>query len=193
MTTPPPITGDSGGFQIPTAETFAFRVLPVSVEEAAMSFPIRKSQFLAGLHCEKKLWLLIRYPENASPFSVATQQRFRREKSLEAAVADLFPERIQISGSIKDALEQSWEGMNVGHTINCFQNPAFIYDDILVRCDIVQRLPTGAWEIIELKSSVTLKQEHLADLALQLHVLRGLGLTIEKTSLMTVNGAVQNW
>lgn len=158
-----------------------------------MSFPISKTQFLAGLHCPKRLWLSICKPEYASPTSFADQQRLKQGEAIGIAAREAFPDGILIQGDLKHVLEQSWESTVVGVGVNCLFEPAFIYDDILVRCDILQRSPSGHWEIIEVKSATKLKDEHIADLALQHYVLEGMGLIIEKTSLMVVNPTVRNW
>lgn len=163
------------------------------MESATMSFPISKTQFLAGLHCPKRLWLSICKPEYASPTSFADQQRLKQGEAIGLAAREAFPEGVLIEGSLKHALEQTWESTVVGVEVNCLFEPVFIYDDILVRCDILRRLPSGHWEIVEVKSATKLKDEHIADLTLQHYVLEGLGLTIEKTSLMVVNPTARNW
>lgn len=165
------------------------------MELVTMSFPISKTYFLAGLHCPKRLWLSICRPEDASPMSFAAEQRIKQGRAIGVAARESFKNGILIDGSLKHCLEESWEltvvGTEVG--VECLFEPAFLYDDILVRCDVLRRLPSGNWEIIEVKSATKLKDEHIADLTLQHYVLEGLGLTIEKTSLMVVNPTVRNW
>ncbi|MEB3160784.1 MAG: DUF2779 domain-containing protein [Synechocystis sp.] len=158
-----------------------------------MSFPISKTHFLAGLHCPKRLWLSICKPEDATPASFADQQRLKQGEAIGQAAREVFPDGVLIDGGLKHVLEQSWEATVVGVEVTCLFEPAFIYDDILVRCDILRRLPSGHWEIVEVKSATKLKDEHIADLTLQHYVLEGIGLTIEKTSLMVVNPTVRNW
>lgn len=93
---------------------------------------------------------------------------------------------------------------------------AFEYDRVLVRVDVLQRSPShaasqanrgaeprktnsgdlstearsaseGGWKLIEVKSSSRAKEEHLADLAIQAHVLRGAGIELDGCALMHVN------
>jgi predicted RecB family nuclease len=165
------------------------------MESATMSFPISKTYFLAGLHCPKRLWLSICRPEDASPMSLAAEQRIKQGKAIGVAARESFKNGILVDGSLKYCLEKSWEltVVGAGQGVECLFEPAFLYDDILVRCDVLRRLPSENWEIIEVKSATKLKDEHIADLTLQHYVLEGLGLTVEKTSLMVVNPMARNW
>ncbi|AIE74513.1 MULTISPECIES: DUF2779 domain-containing protein [unclassified Synechocystis] len=160
-----------------------------------MSFPISKTYFLAGLHCPKRLWLSICRPEDASPMSLAAEQRIKQGRAIGVAARESFKNGILVDGTLKHCLEKSWEltMVGAGGGVECLFEPAFLYDDILVRCDVLRRLPSGNWEIIEVKSATKLKDEHIADLTLQHYVLEGLGLTVEKTSLMVVNPMARNW
>ncbi|WP_353673657.1 DUF2779 domain-containing protein [Synechocystis sp. LKSZ1] len=156
-----------------------------------MSFPISKTYFLAGLQCPKRLWLAICKPEWGTPPSIAEQQRIKQGLAIGIAARESFPEGILLQGTLDVVLEQTQQLIEQG--VTCLLEPAFIFDDILVRCDVLRKLPTGHWEIIEVKSSTKVKEEHIPDLALQQYVLEGLGLVIERTSLMSVNPLAHNW
>jgi hypothetical protein len=45
-----------------------------------------------------------------------------------------------------------------------------------MRADILERLPSGAWRLAEVKSTTRVKREHLHDLAIQAYVIGGSGL-----------------
>jgi hypothetical protein len=64
---------------------------------------------------------------------------------------------------------------------------ALQYDDVLVRVDILERLPRNRWRLIEVKSSTEVKHHHLYDLAIQRHAAVGTGLRIGPTCLMHLN------
>ena len=53
--------------------------------------------------------------------------------------------------------------------------------------DILERRPGNRWRLIEVKSSVDLKDHYLYDVAIQAHVLRGCGLGISSSCLMHLN------
>ena len=73
---------------------------------------------------------------------------------------------------------------NVGVTI--FEG-AFIFDSVLVRVDILKCNDDGTFDLIEVKSSTSLKKEHLPDCAIQLYVLQNLGIQIRQVCVMHLN------
>ncbi|MBN2286616.1 MAG: DUF2779 domain-containing protein [Tissierellales bacterium] len=64
---------------------------------------------------------------------------------------------------------------------------AFLKDDIFVRCDILKRNECGSWDIIEVKSSTKIKDEHLPDVAIQKYVVERCDFEIGQVSLMLIN------
>ena len=58
---------------------------------------------------------------------------------------------------------------------------------MFIRCDILQKTLAGTWELIEVRSSSKVKDQHKWDLALQKYVLTGAGLSISATKLMYIN------
>lgn len=64
---------------------------------------------------------------------------------------------------------------------------AFSHDDVLVRTDILERRQNGKWNLIEVKSSTSVKDVHLLDVAIQYHVLKGSGLTIDRCGILHLN------
>jgi predicted RecB family nuclease len=63
---------------------------------------------------------------------------------------------------------------------------SFVADDTFVAVDVLERVP-GGWRLIEVKSSSSQKEEHVADAAIQLHVLRRSGLTVAAVEIMHLN------
>jgi hypothetical protein len=61
-----------------------------------------------------------------------------------------------------------------------------IADEIFVAVDVLARAGRGH-TLIEVKSTVSVKEQHLADVAVQLHVLRRAGLTVRSAEVMHLN------
>jgi hypothetical protein len=53
--------------------------------------------------------------------------------------------------------------------------------------DILERLRRGRWRIIEVKSSTSVKDHHINDVAIQRHVLSGCGLNVRSACVMHLN------
>jgi len=64
---------------------------------------------------------------------------------------------------------------------------AFVYEGVRVRVDILERLRTDRWNLIEVKSSTSAKQAHLPDVAVQRYVVQGSGQTIQRCGILHLN------
>jgi hypothetical protein len=64
---------------------------------------------------------------------------------------------------------------------------AFEADGIRIKVDILERLPRGRWGLREVKSSRSVKEEHLDDVAIQMHVLERAGINVTSAELIHVN------
>src|SRR5437762_2373456 len=62
----------------------------------------------------------------------------------------------------------------------------FLADETYVGVDILERTSRG-YTVIEVKASNSRKPEHLPDAAVQVHVLRGSGLQVERAEVMHLN------
>jgi hypothetical protein len=69
---------------------------------------------------------------------------------------------------------------------------SFLFNEIFVRTDILHKGEEG-WEIYEVKSSTSQKDEYLYDVALQFYVLKNCGLDIRKVFLVHLNSDYTRW
>lgn len=63
----------------------------------------------------------------------------------------------------------------------------FIFDNVLIRVDILKKNDDDTYDLIEVKSGTSVKKEHLPDCAVQLYVLQGLGFKINRVCIMYLN------
>lgn len=146
-----------------------------------MSFPLTKSHFLAGLQCPKRLWLAVCKPEYAC-LNSRTQQREQAENQNFRAIAQRSFQGIAISGDLRSALDQTQRLLEQGQS--CLFEAAFIFDDIFLRAHILQRRQDQSWRLLEAKPTAEIREEYLADLALQSYVLNGAGIEVAEIGLM---------
>ena len=153
---------------------------------------LTKGKFLAGIQCEKRLWLhknISQVPQCSLSAEFMSQQG----DAIEREAYKKFPNGKCATLENRDA--------ELGHTEKlmadgeeCLFQPSFSADGIRVRCDILRKR-NGAWDIIEVKSSSLkkdekkdkLKDEHIADLAVQWHVLKNADIPLGGAFLMLVN------
>ena len=155
---------------------------------------LTKSKYLYGLQCHKRLWNEVRHREKTIGISISQQRRINQGKEVGILARNYFPDGVLI-----DAMDPL---VSVKHTeqaikrgASCIFEASFIFNGVLVKCDILQK-DANSWKIVEVKVSTVnqtvkvskiVKEEYLHDLAIQKHVLTGCGLSISKTQLMLIN------
>src|SRR5579863_7336858 len=142
---------------------------------------LSKSKFIAGVQCLKRLYFQVHRPELAGGPDEVAMAVMSQGQEVGLLAREMFPGGSAVENSHSDparALERTAELLAEQHVPAVFE-AAFRYDGILVRVDILQRLPGGQWRLIEVKSSTNVKQHYLYDVAIQQHVLQGCGLEVQ--------------
>ncbi len=152
---------------------------------------LSKSRFVAGVQCHKLLWWKVHEPdapELQPDAALRSRLDFGAEVGAEA--------RRRVPGGVlidvpAEAYEQRVEAtaaaLRAGARV--IYEAAFVADDTFVAVDILERQPGGAWTVIEVKSSTSVTDEHLPDVAIQVHVARRAGLEVARAELMHLNAA----
>ena len=148
---------------------------------------LSKSRYLAGLQCSRRLWLGWHDPEPRSEPLPGTVLAVGTDVGIAA--------RLLVPGGILVDEGPDQHAQAVTRTRELIANPdvpaifeaAFAFDNVLIRADILQRLPSGAWRLAEVKSTTRVKPEHLHDLAIQAYVITGSGITLEQMQLVHVD------
>lgn len=150
-----------------------------------MALFITKSNFMSGLQCQKRLWLEVKEPNRATALAPAQQRIINQGNEVGHYARQQFPGGKLITGNSLDPIQETQQAI-LSRASRLFE-AAFVFDGLLIRCDILRRNATGTWELIEVKSSSKVKDEHIEDVALQKYVLTGAGITVNKTKLMHIN------
>jgi predicted RecB family nuclease len=64
---------------------------------------------------------------------------------------------------------------------------AFVHDDVGVRVDILERTGNGRWNLIEVKSTISVRDNHVHDVAIQYSVLKGSGVKVANVGILHLN------
>ena len=150
---------------------------------------LSKSRYLSGCQCLLKLWYDCYERELATQPGAVQQAIF----DTGTAVGELARERYPGGKLVEfdhfhsaEALAQTSEFL-VDPAVPSIYEAAFLYRDVLVRVDVLERTPTGL-NLVEVKSGTKFKDGvHDIDVAIQLWVLRGAGLVVENAGLLTLN------
>ena len=152
------------------------------------SVRLSKSRYLAGLQCHKQLWWRVHDPEAPELSPTPGQQNlFAQGLAVGERARDHVPggELIDLPfyqydnkvAATREALKRD---------LTAIYEAWFLADETYVGVDILERTSRG-YTVIEVKASNSRKPEHLPDAAVQVHVLRGSGLQVERAEVMHLN------
>ena len=149
---------------------------------------LSKSRYLAGLQCHKQLWWRVHEPEAPELSPTPGQQNlFAQGRDVGERARRHVP-----GGELIDLPFFQYDDKVAATREALKREPPAIYeawflaDDTYVGVDILERTPRGH-TVIEVKASNSRKPEHLPDAAVQVHVLRGAGLQVERAEVMHLN------
>jgi predicted RecB family nuclease len=148
---------------------------------------LSKSRYITGLQCPKRLWLGWHDPEPRSEPEPGTILAVGTDVGIAARL--LLPGGVLVDEGPDrhaEAVERT-RHLIADPKVPAIFEGAFVFDRVLIRADILDRLPTGGWRLGEVKSSTRVKPEHLHDLAIQAYVIAGSGLAVEEMQLVHVD------
>lgn len=146
---------------------------------------LSKSNFMQFLRCACELWLAKQRPDLVPPTDPGLQRLFDEGNIVDAWAQKLYPGGVSVDGFGKAAAEKTRKAIEGGATI--LLQPTFMAGELTCRCDILVKNEDGSWDIHEVKSSTTPKEEHTFDLAFQRTCLEGAGIRVERTFIVHIN------
>jgi len=149
---------------------------------------LTKSRFMAGWQCHRLLWWMAHEPGATELVpDTGTLDLFDQAREVEKEAQRCFPGGVVIGSHFDTG------GARIAATKDAIARgerllfeASFEADGVQVRADILQR-DGDAWTLIEVKSSSEVKDEHIPDAAVQLHVLRRSGLDVRRVEIMHLN------
>ncbi len=146
---------------------------------------LSKTKYLNGLQCHKYLWILFNEPEKIPEVDAATRYIFDQGHLVGELAKELFPGGIDIHDEDFIAnIEQTRELLQL-------RKPLFeagiSAGSIYARADILNPAGDGEWDIVEVKSSTSVKDVNIDDVSFQKFCYEKSGLKIRKCFLMYIN------
>jgi hypothetical protein len=150
---------------------------------------LTKSKYLAGLQCEKRVWLQCRRPRLATPPDAATRALFAMGTEVGTHAHRLFPGGVLVrEGPAHHARAvRRTQELLADAAVPALFEAAFEHAGVRIRVDVLECLGDKRVGLREVKSSTRLKEEHVEDLAVQRFVLEGSGIDVASTELIHVN------
>lgn len=146
---------------------------------------LTKSKFLSGLQCAKYLWVSFNDKAKIPPTDASTQFVFDQGHEVGELAKSFFP------GGINIPYDGFRESIAATAKLLPQRKPLFetsiLAGDLYSRIDILNPVGENEWDLIEVKSSTSVKEEHIADAAFQKYVCEQAGLNIRHCHLMHLN------
>jgi hypothetical protein len=149
---------------------------------------LSKSTFLRGVNCKKSLYLNAYQSELRDPLDESAKRRMLEGRRVGELARERFPGGVLVQPgapfNVKAALARTQELIKGGTSV--IYEAALQADGVLAFVDILVR-GDGGWRLYEVKSTTKVKEEHLLDVALQVHLLKRSGLDIEEAAVLHIN------
>lgn len=152
---------------------------------------LSKSQYIKGKQCSKALWYSYHRKDLLPEADTQAEIRFESGREVGELARQLFP-----GGHLIDC--KPWEiEKSLQDTSQLIQSDiAILYeaavlapDGAYARVDILEKskLQPNRWNIIEVKSSTSVKDSHLDDAAMQYYTFSAAGYVIDKCFILHIN------
>jgi CRISPR/Cas system-associated exonuclease Cas4 (RecB family) len=156
---------------------------------------LSKSKYLDGQRCPKLLWYKYNRKQAIPPFGVDILEIMKQGAIVGELAQKLFPGGIKIEreGNPDAMAKRSLAGLEKRKPLfegGFIFKQAYAIADILVPVEGENPSAAwryGAWDLIEVKSTASIKDEHYYDAAFQKYVFEGNGIKIRHCYLMHIN------
>lgn len=153
---------------------------------------ITKSDIKRGMQCLKQAHLHRFYPELATPVDEYQQLIMSRGDFVGEFAQDEFNPKTskmlyQKNDSNDEVLRKTKIALADPKLTTLFE-PAFLYNGVYVRCDILHRTKgSDEWKLIEVKSGSKMDDDYVLDANIQQYVLKKAGLKVKEVYVWHIN------
>lgn len=146
---------------------------------------LSKTKYMNGLQCPRLIWIQIHDPGKIPETDPVTQHIFDQGHEVGYLAKKLFPGGIDIS-------TENFMG-NISDTKNFLKGRKPLFEagiltgKLYSRIDILSPHDEEEWDIVEVKSSTSVKEVHIDDVAYQRYCCSQSGLNIRKCHLVLIN------
>ena len=164
---------------------------PMAIKRYNRPMQITKSDYMLYLKHPAWLWLKKNDKDKLPPVDETTQAIFDTGHRFEPYVESLFPEGITIAWekddweSYRTLPERTLQALDSGAPV-IFQG-RFEWQEFTFLPDIITQVSDKLLDLYEIKSSTSVNDSHIYDLAFQTVVLESLGYTVRNVSVIHVN------
>lgn len=149
---------------------------------------LSKTKLKQGFQCVKNLYFQIHHPDLARPYTLQEQSLFKQGDAVQVEARKRFPNGVLVQAPYWDfnlAQEQTQRALK--------QKAPYIYEafffknNLMARVDILHLKEDSLWDIIEVKSAMSLKEDHLLDVAIQKYIMEQFSYSIDRCFVFHLN------
>lgn len=147
---------------------------------------LTKTAYLAFTQCAKYSWLQAHAPLLMSAPEPSALRRMLNGQQVDKKAREFFPNGriIPYRNQPEEMVPLTTEA--IADDADTLFQATLAKADMLVKVDILHKMAEG-WHLIEVKSSTSVKKEHLPDVAFQMFVCEQSGIEIVQASVMHIN------
>ncbi|MGA7477045.1 MAG: DUF2779 domain-containing protein [Thermoplasmata archaeon] len=148
---------------------------------------LTKTRYVNGLACSKWLWLALNAPDRLPKIDESTRYRFDEGRQIGELARRRFPAGMLLPAENPEENEQRSRKL-LDRRVPLFE-AGFTHPDgaCYARADVLLPVGRNGWDLVEVKSGGSVKEEYLHDVAFQRYCYTGAGLNIRKCSLLLIN------
>ena len=150
---------------------------------------LSKSRYMAGLQCLKRLYMETYRRELADPVDPAQQARFDAGTAVGELARQRFPGGRLVAEQYYEHEQAVRTTRRLLHSVPVppLYEAAFSFEGIRTRVDVLHKSGGPGFDMVEVKSSTGVSPVYIPDVAIQMHVLEGAGVPVDRAWLMHVN------
>ena len=146
---------------------------------------LSKSKYMTGLQCPRLIWIQFHEPAKIPEIDPVTQYIFDQGHMVGELAQRLFPDGIDIpTDNFMDNIRQT--GQLLEQRKPLFE-AGILADGLYSRIDILNPVNEDEWDIVEVKSSTSVKEINLHDVSFQKLCCEKAGLKIRNCNLAYIN------
>jgi len=147
---------------------------------------ISKSKYMAGLQCPKYMWYQVHARDEIPEPDFSTRFMFSQGHLVGEYAKKLYPEGIDL-GKVPDISRQLAMTSELIEERKTIFEASISTGNVYCRADVLKPAGGDAWDIIEVKSATTLKEEYMKDVAFQKYSFGLAGIKITGCYLAVIN------
>jgi hypothetical protein len=148
----------------------SWEIIPTLGRIKVLTF-LSKTRFVWGRQCHRRLWLGSNQPgERAQPEPGSVMGQ-----GIEVGIAAraCWPGGVLINSrydQYQEALART-KALIADPSVSVIFEAAFVFEHVLIRADVIERLPEGRWRLYEVKSSTSFHEKYLEEITLQAYII----------------------